>query len=415
MQAAPPAIPRLPSPVVILLLSALLSFQSFDAGLPRSGQWRHSFAVADMNGDGAPDLAFSSPRKQPGPPVIFLNQGDGRWRRWEEAKFPALPFDYGAVAAADFDGNGANDLALGAHYRGFIVLVGDGRGTFVASQEGLTYPTTRQQAAAFSSRAIVVVDWNRDGRPDVAALSDGPRPLVGGTLLGVTVFENLGSAWKQTRALPDVVFGDSIAAGDVDGDGLPDILTASHNIKDQRVLRLGSGPVLERRAVETTVPPGFVRAVEVHDFDGDGRDEMVLAYTSITEPRETAIDIVSFPVGSGPPRRLWSQTSADVISLGVGDLNGDGASDLVAGLYDGRLLTFRGGAGGTLSRDSDITPPEWRRGCSAYGLRVADLNADGRDEIIAGFAGEESGCPSRGGIEVWRTVSSGQRRRAVRH
>src|ERR671928_1580008 len=115
----------------MILLLALLSFQPFDDGLPRAGQWRHGFAVADMNRDGLPDLVFSSPRKFANPPFVFLNLGGGRWREWREATFPSLSFDYGAVAVADFDGDGANDIAVASHYRGVTAVLGDDDGHFV--------------------------------------------------------------------------------------------------------------------------------------------------------------------------------------------------------------------------------------------------------------------------------------------
>ena len=393
---------------MLLVLAALLTFQPADTGLPKTGMWRHGFAVADMNGDGRPDLVFTSPRKDPGPPAIFLNEGNVRFARWEQTKFPALPFDYGAVSAADFDGNGTTDLAVGSHYRGVIVLLGDGRGTFTAVSEGFTYPST------FSSRALTVTDWNADGRLDVAAVSDGPRPLAS-VQLGVTVFENLGSAWKQTRAATsDVIFGDSIAAGDLDGDGLPDLVTASHNTSDNRVLRLGSDGALVRRTIETLVPPDLVTAVDVADVDGDGRAEIVIGYSAGT-PRTTSLELVSFPAGSRPAKQLWSEEGAWVAAIATGDLDGDGAIDMVAALQDGRLLTFRGDGHGSFIPGAAIGPSAWRQGCSAYGVRVADLNGDARAEIIASFAGE-SGCPSGGGIEVWRTASEpSNRRRSVRH
>jgi hypothetical protein len=408
---------------VTLLLAALLflepqdlertssfRFQSFDAGLPRSGQWRHGFAVADMNGDGLPDLAFTSPRKQSGPPVIFLNQRHGQWARWQATQFPAMPFDYGAVAAADFDGNGANDLAIASHYRGVMVVLGDGRGTFVASPEGLTFATSPRATAPFSSRAIIATDWNADGRIDVAALSDGPRPGDPTVQLGVTVYENLGSAWKATRATTgDAVFGDAIAAGDVDGDALPDLVTASHDSRDQRVLRLGSDGALASRAVELMLPSWTVRAADLHDFNGDGREEIVIGY-SATEPRQAVIELVSFPAGSAPPWRLWTDPTTEVAGIATGDINGDGAADIVAALQDGRLLTFRGDGRGFVTRDVEIAPPEWRRGCAAYAVRLADLDGDARDEVIASFAGEGSGCASGGGVEVWRTTQTAKRR-----
>lgn len=393
---------------MLLLLAALLTFQPVDTGLPKTGMWRHGFAVADMNGDGRPDLVFTSPRKAPGPPVIFLNEGNGRFARWEQAEFPALAFDYGAVAAADFDGNGTTDLAVGSHYRGVMVLLGDGHGTFIAVSDGFPFPST------FSSRAITVTDWNRDGRLDVAALSDGPRPGAS-VQLGVTVFENLGSAWKATRAMSsDVIFGDSIAAGDVDGDGLPDLVTASHNTADDRVLRLGSDGALVRREIETLLTPSVVSAVDVADFDGDGLDEIVIGYSAGT-PRVASLELVAFPAGSRPTRQLWAEEGAGIAAIATGDLDGDGAIDIVAALQDGRVLTFRGDSDGSVTRGDDIPPSAWRHGCSAYAVRLADLDSDTRAEIIATFAGE-SGCPSGGGIDVWRSVPApSNRRRTVRH
>lgn len=400
----------------MLVLLALLTFQPFDTGLPKTGMWRHGFAVADMNGDTRPDLVFTSPRKEPGPPVIFLNQGGGRWARWEQTTFPNLPFDYGAVAAADFDGNGTADLAVGSHYRGVIALLGDGHGTFTAATSGFNYPVSSRESSTFSSRAVTITDWNADGRPDIAALSDGPRPLVS-VQLGITVYENLGFGWKATRAATsDVVFGDTIAAADLDGDNLPDLLTASHHTSDHRILRLGSDGALVRRELQMLHPPAVVRAAEAGDFDNDGRDEIVIGY-SAGSPRAGSLELISFPAGSRPAQSLWSEPGDEVAAIATGDLDGDGAVDLVAALQGGRLLTFRGNGRGTLTRDADITPPDWRRGCAAYAVRLADLDADNRAEIIATYAGESGGCTTGGGIEVWRTATGQQpgRRRSARH
>ena len=397
----------------LVLLAALLTLRPLDTGLPREGMWRHGFAVADMNGDGRPDLVFTSPRRMPGPPVIFLNEGGGRWSRWAETSFPALAFDYGAVAAADFDANGTTDLAVASHYHGVIVLMGDGRGRFTAVTEGFLFPASPREAAPFSSRALTVTDWNGDGRLDVAALSDGPRPPTN-PQLGVTVYENQGSVWKPTRtASQDMIFGDSIAAGDVDGDGRVDLVTASHVVTDQRILRLGADGALAPRAIETLLPRALVPAVDVADFDRDGRDEIVIGYSATNGTG--SLEVVSFPAGSRPPQQLWSETRAAVGAIATGDIDGDGAIDVVAVLEDGRILTFRGDGRGLLATDAVIEPPAWRDGCAAYAVRVADLDGDSRAEIIAAFADEPPGCPTGGGIEVWSAIAPEPgRRRSVR-
>jgi hypothetical protein len=173
-----------------------LSFVSFGEGLPTSGQWRDGFDIADMNGDGHLDIVHGPARKSFGRIAIFLGDGKGHWRRWSEAKYPDLPYDYGDAAVADFNGDGKPDVALAMHLRGLVVLLGDGKGNFTNWSKGLDLHVagTGNDDAGFSTRALVAIDWNHDGRPDILALGEGPRlnmtpgrgdlPQSGGRLLG---------------------------------------------------------------------------------------------------------------------------------------------------------------------------------------------------------------------------------------
>src|SRR6185295_18049518 len=87
-----------------------LLFTPFSQGLPQTAQWRNGFVVADVNEDGQLDIVHGPPRKGGSRPAIFLGNGKGGWRRWNEATFPPIPFDYGDVAVADFNGDGHPDL-----------------------------------------------------------------------------------------------------------------------------------------------------------------------------------------------------------------------------------------------------------------------------------------------------------------
>ncbi|MEM9597788.1 MAG: VCBS repeat-containing protein, partial [Acidobacteriota bacterium] len=246
-----------------------LRLREFDKGLPRAGQWRNGFDVADMNGDGHLDIVFSARRKGASHPNIFLGDGAGNWRAWREAAYPRdQPYDYGDAAAADFNGDGHQDLAFGFHLRGLLVLLGDGEGRFRAWTEGigLDFPGRGGDATAFSSRAIDVIDWNGDGRMDVIALGEGPKGTQTGTQRsqeekgfgklidtsrGFLVYLNQGDGtWVPERPARDIQqadFGDDFVVADFNGDGHPELVSATRRLGNEHILSVGS----EDGAMET--------------------------------------------------------------------------------------------------------------------------------------------------------------------
>jgi hypothetical protein len=106
-----------------------------------------------------------------------------------------------------------------------------------------------------------------------------------------------------------------------------------------------------------------------------------------------------------------------VAALDAGDVDGDGATDLVAIREDGSLLTFAGDGHGSMTRDTGLPAPDWRSGCAGTHVRLADLDRDRVDEIVATFAGEPDvgsaaagtpGCASGGGVQVWKVTAVGR-------
>ena len=251
-----------------------IRLEPFDEGLPRTGQWRQGFDVADMNDDGHLDIVFGPSRKGRALPNIFLGDSQGNWRRWSEARYPPLPYDYGDAAAADFNGDGHQDVAFGFHLRGMLALIGDGKGGFEPWTEGLELdsPGKGGDATAFSSRAIEAVDWNGDGRPDLLALGEGPKglKLVAGddkgtminTATSFALFVNGGDGSWSRQAVEDRAgdFGDDFAVGNFDRDGRLDLAIASRrrgNHRDPACQLNGQGRAAGCSASELASPRGL--------------------------------------------------------------------------------------------------------------------------------------------------------------
>lgn len=394
------------------------------AGLPRSGQWRHSFVLADLDGDGHLDLAHGPARKGARRPVVFLGDGKGAFRKWDEAKYPAFPYDYGGIAAGDVDGDGRIDLALGVHMIGMAVLLQKQPGVFSLSSEGLPV-RDRETGASFSSRAVALADADGDGRLDLIALSEGLLSPAAATRaqppLGLALYLGRGGAWERTEPgpAPDAAFGSGLAAGDVNGDGVPDYLVATSVQGDRRVLRLGardgSASLLP---VEVTELPerAFVLAAGFGDFDADGRTDLVVSTLAPgKDGLQSRVDVLlSRPPGFEIRPVLAEPGRHPRGAVTAGDLNADGRVDLALLGGDGTLEAYLGDGRGGFGRAARVLPPAERLGCAGYHVAIRDLDGDGRDDVVAAFAGEGSAsdpdapCTSGGALAAWRSRVPGR-------
>lgn len=398
-----------------------VGFLAFSEGLPATGQWRHGFALADMNGDGHLDILHAPPRGSLGGPAIILGDGRGGWQFWPDARFPPIKYGYGDAAAADFDGDGNMDVALAMHETGVQVLVGDGAGSFREWSRGIEYRGSMKvgDTRVFSSRAIEVLDWNRDGRPDVAVVGEGPLLQYGRSAarapgsFSLRVYLNNGDGTWETVE-PEgkhESFGDALGSGDFDGDGWPDLVYGSNVRGGKDILAYGNEEGrLEIAALPLLRPQAVVRALDVADFDGDGRDDIAIGYLSRENNTwRTGIDVFSTDT-AGTWRRLplavAEENREGIWALTSGDLDGDGGVDLVAFTRRGEPWVFLGDGRGGFSRQREPELGE-ESGCTPYAARLGDLDSDGRDEVVVGVAGEPDHifapqrCTSRGALLAW--------------
>ena len=156
-----------------------------------------SVAVADVNGDGRPDLLLASQycdgsNCSYGLVSVLLGNGDGTFQA-PNLTFLSGPVG-GQIAVADFDGDGKVDVALGG---GDVLLLGNGDGTF---QTPLLLGTGGFTGAAG--------DFNGDGRPDLAVPGDGVAVLLNTANRG----EGIIGFSPTSLAFPKVVVGKTSAA-----------------------------------------------------------------------------------------------------------------------------------------------------------------------------------------------------------
>jgi hypothetical protein len=172
-------------------------------------------AVGDFNGDGVPDLAVTN--SGPRTVSVLLGNGDGTFRTAFNCPVGAAPT---CVAVGDFDRDGILDLVVNNNVASgtVSVLMGNGDGTFRAAGS---------YAAGISASAVAVADLNGDGILDLAVANGGSNNVS--VLLG-NGDGTFGAAVNYPAGGGDQPFPRSMAVGDFNGDGTPDLVVASDTV-----------------------------------------------------------------------------------------------------------------------------------------------------------------------------------------
>lgn len=368
-------------------------------GIPQDQLWRQDFTFVDMDGDGVRDLVTAPPRKGKEPwPHIFLRKGD----HWEQActNVPrhGFPIDqkyiYGGVAVADFDGDGIPEIALAMHETGLRILKSQTKGPCGPWVEWNGLP---KQMLHMRSRAIATADMNRDGRVDIVALSEAPSREATFMTPGLIIFFNDADGWRsQELAGSENLYGDDIAIGEVNGDGIPDIAIGLLMDNRSEFVWLSDGAG-QWKAEGGGLPKYLIAwSVQLVDLDGDGRDELLMGAGGAplhhdAGPRVYRWDGKAWQDASnGLPQVSW------VCGVTAADLDGDGQKELVAAeMYTGIVHVYKRSADGTWAERLKITIPD-PQGLRNYKVRTWRNDNTKQEQVAANYVGG-----NKGKILVW--------------
>ncbi|MEL7060292.1 MAG: FG-GAP-like repeat-containing protein, partial [Acidobacteriota bacterium] len=269
-----------------------------------------------------------------------------------------------------------------------------------------------QDAGFFGWITANVGDLDGDGLDDLLVPAIGFDGFSG----RVQVFSSAdGSVLLDAVGAPGAALGyTATRAGDVDGDGVPDVVVGGGQAL---VLSGADGSVL----LDASGLLPFVDAVAgLGDIDGDGIGDIAIGFSDAATPGAGRVQAVSGSDASV----LWTVDGAgptDGLGSALGrldDLDGDGVDDLVAGAQNagpanGGEAFVISGADGTVLRTLRPTRPE---NASSFGLFFAsgtpDMTGDGVGEIYVGDLGAET---EKGPATGTAHVFSGRVGRSVRN
>jgi hypothetical protein len=229
--------------------------------------------------------------------------------------------------------------------------------------------------------AIAIADFNNDGNPDVATLSQNPNTLS--ILLG-----NFNGSLNSGSSYPIGNFPTGIVAADFNGDGILDL--AVTNAQDNTIdIFLGNGDGTFRQGSTISDPGTYPTKIVAADFNGDGH--LDLALLNVCGPVSVTCYPQAAPQGPGSVLVLLGNgdgtfsVSSSAPSTGnvpsaiaAADINSDGLIDLVVvNQSDNTVSLLMGNGDGTFTPAQSTVPT----GNSPSGIAIADFNRDGELDL----------------------------------
>jgi len=310
-----------------------------------------------------------------------------------------------SLAVADVDGDGKLDLILGCIGSNTVSIYLN-----TSSPGTISFAASVDFATTQDPYGIAVGDLDGDGKIDIAVADFTP-----GT---VSVFRNTSSPGKISLAsrldLPAGIGPQTVAIGDLDGDGKPDIAVVNSLSSTVSLYRNLSAPGSLSFAPRSDMVTGsdYPFSVSLADIDGDGKADLAISNENLYKVSPATISCFLFHNNSSPGNMSFSLAqnlgTGDVFSLCVGDLNGDGRPDIaLPRSYNGLSLYPNTSIPGTISFGNVAN----YAGPAPFMAAIGDLDGDGLPDVAAsnvtayGFSVWMNQCNKAGISRIFPTIA----------
>jgi hypothetical protein len=373
---------------LLATLAALASCNDSNDNFMGSIPVPNSIAVADVNGDGFPDLLVATTADQggtsnPGYANVILNTQSAPGTFMTGVQYPTMGVNPTSMAVADLTGSGQFDLVVASLSGTVSVYIhGASHGTF---KSAVSYPTGGQP------NQLVIADVNGDGHPDLV-LAD--LSMQGSVIILFQDAANPGT-FGSPVSMPTNLSTASVAVGDLNGDGKADIVATGYdaNGNNGQVLIFYQNPAEPGVFFSPmTFPAGpQPQSVKIADMNGDGLPDLVVADfgpgSDNTGTAGVAILLQDATNHGSFLAPMSYATLGGAVDVAVGDLDGDGKPDVVVANLNppptgsiAVLLQDPAHAGVLLPATSYAGFGE------PLGVAIADLNHDGNPDIAVADA-----------------------------
>jgi hypothetical protein len=334
------------------------------------GKTPNSIEVADLNKDKIPDLVIANGGDSS--VTILLGKGNGTFREADGSPFYAgsSPND---IVIADFNKDGKPDLAFANHTKKYLtVLAGDGKGGFKPLSGSPfsvnVFPHTH---------GIATGDFNKDGNPDLVTDSwgnDRLEVLFGNNKHGFNtpgMFISVGKHPYQR-----------IRTADLNKDGNMDIVTTNLDGNNTTIL-LGDGKGGFHQPAGSPFACGDSPfGVAIGDINGDGKPDLAIVNSPTITSNNTGKDGLSILLGDGTGKFVTMPgspftTGKSPSRVAIGDINGDGINDIAVANYNGNSITIF-----LMNKKTVASSYTIQVGQKPDGIAIADIDGDGKKDIL---------------------------------